>query len=65
MFYGSERDGGRGGGYVTAQEGVLRPKALPEPLFGFGEGKATGFSEEEVAAYEKEAGIRLFAALRI
>ncbi len=50
---------------MTAQEGVLRPKALPEPLFGFGEGKATGFSEEEVAAYEKEAGIRLFAALRI
>lgn len=35
-----------------------------EPLFGFGEGKATGFSEKTVAAYEAAAGIRLPAALR-
>ena len=30
-----------------------------EPLFGFGEGKATGFSEKTVASYEAAAGIRL------
>ena len=35
-----------------------------EPLFGFGEGKATGFSEKTVASYEAAAGIRLPAALR-
>ncbi len=35
-----------------------------EPLFGFGEGKATGFSEKKIAAYEAAAGIRLPAALR-
>ena len=35
-----------------------------EPLFGFGEGKATGFSEKTIAAYETAAGIRLPAALR-
>ena len=35
-----------------------------EPLFGFGEGKATGFSEKTVAAYEAAVGIRLPAALR-
>lgn len=35
-----------------------------EPLFGFGEGKATGFSEETVASYEAAAGIKLPAALR-
>lgn len=35
-----------------------------EPLFGFGEGKATGFSEERVSSYEAMAGIRLPAALR-
>ena len=35
-----------------------------EPLFGFGEGKATGFSEKTVTAYEAAAGIRLPAALR-
>ncbi len=35
-----------------------------EPLFSFGEGKATGFSEKKIAAYEAAAGIRLPAALR-
>ena len=35
-----------------------------EPLFGFGEGKATGFSEKTVASYEAAAGIRLPATLR-
>ena len=35
-----------------------------EPLFGFGEGKATGFSEKTVASYEAAAGIGLLAALR-
>ena len=35
-----------------------------EPLFGFGEGKAMGFSEREVASYEAATGIRLPAALR-
>ncbi len=35
-----------------------------EPLFGFGEGKATGFSEKTIASYEAAAGIRLPAALR-
>ena len=35
-----------------------------EPLFGFGEGTATGFSEKTVASYEAAAGIRLPAALR-
>lgn len=34
-----------------------------EPLFGFGEGKATGFSEKTVAAYESAVGIRLPEAL--
>lgn len=33
-----------------------------EPLFGFGEGTATGFSEKTVASYEAAAGIRLPAA---
>ena len=35
-----------------------------EPLFGFGVGKATGFSEKTIASYEAAAGIRLPAALR-
>ena len=35
-----------------------------EPLFGFGMGRATGFSEKTVASYEAAAGIRLPAALR-
>lgn len=35
-----------------------------EPLFGFGEGKATGFSEKTVASYEAAAGVKLPAALR-
>ena len=34
-----------------------------EPLFGFGEGKATGFSEKTVASYEAAAGIKLPNAL--
>ena len=29
-----------------------------EPLFGFGKGKATGFSEKTVASYEAAAGDR-------
>lgn len=35
-----------------------------EPLFGFGVGRATGFSEKTIASYEAAAGIRLPAALR-
>ena len=35
-----------------------------EPLFGFGEGKARGFSEKTISSYEAAAGIRLPAALR-
>ena len=35
-----------------------------EPLFGFGVGRATGFSEKTIASYEEAAGIRLPDALR-
>ena len=35
-----------------------------EPLFGFGEGKARGFSEKTIFFYEAAVGIRLPAALR-
>lgn len=35
-----------------------------EPLFGFGEGKAKGFSEKKIAAFEAEKGVKLPAALR-
>ena len=35
-----------------------------EPLFGYGERKATGFSEKTVASYEAAAGIHLPVALR-
>ena len=35
-----------------------------EPLFGFGVGRATGFSEKTIASYEAAAGIRLPDALR-
>ena len=34
-----------------------------EPLFGFGEGKATGFSEKTIAAYETAAGIPCASAI--
>ena len=35
-----------------------------EPLFGFGVGRATGFSEKTIASYEAAASIRLPNALR-
>ncbi|MCI8650583.1 MAG: hypothetical protein HFG20_10775, partial [Anaerotruncus sp.] len=35
-----------------------------EPLFGFGKGRATGFSEKTIASYETAADIRLPDALR-